>query len=140
MLISRYEPFRNLQDLERRFFSQVDNSNGRNNLASFAPTVNTRETDGAYHVEVDLPGVTKEDVQIDVHENIMTIYGERRHKKEVTEEDYYKTESYFGKFQRSFTLPDSVDSDTIAAKFDHGVLEVDIPKVAPKEARKIAIN
>jgi HSP20 family protein len=101
--------------------------------------VNTREDEKAYYVEVDLPGVNKEDIHVDVNKDNLTISGERKYKEEVKEENYYKLESFFGKFQRSFTLPESIDSDAIEAKCDNGVLEVTIPKVTPKEAKKIQI-
>ncbi len=138
MTITRYDPFRELRDLERKLFA-LGNGGERNNISSFAPSVNTREEDGAYSVEVDLPGVPKEDIHIDIHENVMTVSGERKHKAEIKEDDYYKLESYFGKFQRSFTLPDNANTDEIAAKYEDGVLMVTIPKVAPKEAKKISV-
>jgi HSP20 family protein len=135
-LINRYDPFR---ELEKRFFSLANGQEDRNNISSFAPTVNTREDEKAYYVEVDLPGVNKEDIHVDVNKDNLTISGERKYKEEVKEENYYKLESFFGKFQRSFTLPESIDSDAIEAKCDNGVLEVTIPKVTPKEAKKIQI-
>ena len=138
-LINRYDPFRDFRELEKRFFSLANSSEERNNISSFAPTVNTREDEKAYYVEVDLPGVNKEDIRVDVNKDSLTISGERKHKEEVKEESYYKLESFFGKFQRSFTLPENIDSDAIEAKCDSGVLEVVIPKIAPKEAKKIEI-
>jgi len=138
-LINRYDPFRDFRDLEKRFFSLANSAEERNNISSFAPTVNTREDDKAYYVEVDLPGVNKDDIHVDVNKDSLTISGERKHKEEIKEESYYKLESFFGKFQRSFTLPENVDGDAIEAKCESGVLEVTIPKIAPKEAKKIQI-
>jgi HSP20 family protein len=138
-LINTYDPFRDFRNLEKRFFSLANSAEERNNISSFAPTVNTREDDKAYYVEVDLPGVNKDDIHVDVNKDSLTISGERKHKEEVKEESYYKLESFFGKFQRSFTLPENVDSEAIEAKCDNGVLEVLIPKIAPKEAKKIQI-
>lgn len=138
-LISRYDPFRDLRDLEKRFFSLANAPEERNNISSFAPTVNTREDDKNYYVEVDLPGVKKEDIHVDVNKDSLTISGERKYNEEVKEESYYKLESFFGKFQRSFTLPENVDAEAIQAKCDNGVLEVAIPKITPKEAKKIEV-
>ena len=72
--------------------------------------------------------------------NHISISGERKIKNEIKEDDYYKVESVFGKFSRSFSLPDSVDNENIQASFENGVLEILIPKVAPKVAKKIEIK
>ena len=108
----------------------------------FTPSVNTREGEHAYHVEVDLPGVKKEDIDVDVKDNIVTISGERKTKKEVKEEDYYKVESAYGKFERSFSLPENVDIENIHAESEDGVLEVVIPKLqeVEKQSKKIEIK
>ncbi|NLC27771.1 MAG: Hsp20/alpha crystallin family protein [Campylobacteraceae bacterium] len=135
-LINRYDPFR---EIERRLFSLASSPEERNNISSFAPTVNTREDDNAYYVEVDLPGVKKEDITVDIKKDSLTISGERKYKEEINEESYYKSESFFGRFQRSFSLPESIDEDAITAKCEDGVLEVVIPKISPKEAKKIEI-
>jgi len=137
--ISRYDPFRDLRELEKRFFTLAHTPEERNNISSFAPTVNTREDEDAYYVEVDLPGVKKEDIHVDVNKESLAISGERKCSEEVKEEHYYKVESFFGKFQRTFTLPENVDTEAIGAKCENGVLEVRIPKIAPKEAKKIEI-
>ena len=100
------------------------------------PTVNTREGEFAYHVDVDLPGVKKEDIKVDLNKGILTISGERKTKEEVKQEDYYKIETYFGKFSRSFTLPDNVDIENIEAKSDNGVLEIVIPKLKDDVSKK----
>ncbi|MDY0237289.1 MAG: Hsp20/alpha crystallin family protein [Campylobacterales bacterium] len=136
-LVNRYDPFR---ELERRFFNLPGGTQEKNNIGSFAPTVNTREDDKAYYVEVDLPGVKKDDISVDVKKDSLTVSGERKYKEEVKEENYYKSESYFGKFQRSFSLPDNADTDSISAKCEDGVLEIVLPKIAPKEAKKIEIK
>lgn len=136
-LVNRYDPFK---EIERRLFSLANSPEERNNITSFAPTVNTREDDNAYYVEVDLPGVKKDDISVDIKKDSLTISGERKYKEEVNEDSYYKSESFFGRFQRSFSLPENVDEDAINAKCDNGVLEVTIPKITPKEAKKIEIS
>jgi HSP20 family protein len=98
--------------------------------------VNTREGEFAYHVDVDLPGVKKEDIKVDINKGILTINGERKLKEEVKEEDYYKVETYFGKFSRSFTLPDNADIENIEASSDNGVLEIVIPKLKEDHTKK----
>ena len=139
MLLTKYDPFHDMKDLERKFFS-TDLSIGDSPISTFTPIVNTREGEFAYHVEVDLPGVKKDDISIDVSDGVLTITGERSHKKEVKEEDYYKLESSYGKFQRSFTLPSGVDSENISAATDNGVLEVVVPKLKDKIKSKKKIK
>ncbi|MCZ6159183.1 Hsp20/alpha crystallin family protein [Campylobacter ureolyticus] len=138
MKIKRYEPFISFSELEDKFFNLPLSS--EKSISRFTPSANTREDDKAYYIEVDLPGVKKEDVSVDLDKNHISISGERKIKNEIKEDDYYKVESVFGKFSRSFSLPDSVDNENIQASFENGVLEILIPKVAPKVAKKIEIK
>ena len=126
MLLTKFDPFKQLKEIEKNLYTQVGNNEG---VTAFVPTVNTREGEFAYHVDVDLPGVKKEDIKVDLNKGVLTISGERKTKEEVKQEDYYKIETYFGKFSRSFTLPDNVDIENIEAKSDNGVLEIVIPKL-----------
>ena len=71
---------------------------------------------------------------------MLSISGERKHKEEIKEKDYYKLESFYGKFQRSFTLPENVNIEAIEASNENGVLNIMIPKAAPKESKKIQIK
>lgn len=111
-------------------------------MSGFTPVVSTREGEFAYHVEADLPGVKKEDISVETKDNILTISGERKHKDEVKKDDYYKLESSYGKFVRSFTLPKGVDAENIKASCENGVLEVVIPKLTKKieEKKKIKVK
>lgn len=141
MLPTRFDPFADFRDMEKRLFPSVSSFfNEDSKLSSFTPAVNTREGEFAYHVEVDLPGVKKEDIKLDLTGNTLTISGERKSKEEVKEKDYYKCESSYGKFQRSFTLPEGIDKENINASTEDGVLEVVIPKIAQKESKKIEIK
>jgi HSP20 family protein len=111
-------------------------------IDSFSPKVNTREGEFAYHIDVDLPGMSKEDIHVDINDNKLTISGERKYKNEVKEEDYYKIETSFGKFQRSFTIPEGVDAENITASSENGVLEVVIPKLEKdiKNNKKVEVK
>ncbi len=138
-----YNPFAELEALKEQFdriFSAVEASEQKD--IDFIPTVNTREGDDAYYIEVDLPGVKKEDININVEDNTLTISGERKIEQEHKEDNFYKVESVYGKFERSFTLPEDVDTDKIEAKSENGVLEIKIPKVAKveKTPKKIEIK
>ena len=137
MLVTRFDPFREIKELENKIFQNyvpaVQNDKGIN---AFTPSVNTREDEKAYYIEVDLPGVKKEDIKVDIKDNTLTISGERKFKEEVKEDDYYKIETAIGKFSRAFTLPEDADVEHIDAKSENGVLEIVIPKVKKEESVK----
>lgn len=134
LFLSKFEPFKELKALERRIEDKWPALMAfEANLAGFSPTVNTREGEYAYHIEVDLPGVKKDDIKVEVKDNRMTVSGERKTKEEVKKDDYYRVESSYGHFERSFTLPDSVDVENVKASSKDGVLEVVIPKLKGKE-------
>lgn len=133
MFLTKFDPFKQLKEIEKNLYSQVGNNEG---VTAFVPTVNTRESENGYHVDVDLPGVKKEDIKVDLNKGILTISGERKTKEEINQEDYYKIETYFGKFSRSFTLPDNADIENIEASSDNGVLEVIIPKLKDDNTKK----
>jgi HSP20 family protein len=103
----------------------------------FIPSVNTREGEFAYHIEVDLPGVKKEDISVSVKDNTLIISGERAYKEELKEENYYKVESRFGKFSRTFTLPEEADIEQIHAESIDGILEVVVPKLESAKVDKV---
>ena len=84
MLVTKFDPFKQLKELEKNFYNQSKNEG----VGAFVPVVNTREGEFAYHVDVDLPGVKKEDIKVDINKGVLTISGERKLKEEVKEEDY----------------------------------------------------
>jgi len=140
MLVTRYNPRRGFA--ERRGFEILNSLMNELNVsredvavASFVPSVNTREGEFAYYIEVDLPGISKEQIEITTEDNVLTISGERKLKEEIQEEDYYKVESTYGKFSRSFTLPEKIDVSAIQAESKNGVLEVVIPKLKEEETK-----
>ena len=140
MLPVRFDPFSDIREWEKRFFPAVSSFFKDDEMGGFKPAVNTREGEYAYHVEVDLPGVKKEDIKVDITGNMLTISGERKNKSEVKEKDYYKCESSYGKFQRSFTLPDNIDKENLNASCEDGVLEITIPKSKVSETKKIEVK
>lgn len=130
MYVTRYRPLSEMREIQRKFFENYPTfSKMENEIAAYTPQVNTREGEYAFHLDVDLPGVKKEDIKVDVKEGQLIITGERNFKEEVKEEDYYKVETRFGKFSRMFTLPDSIDVENITANCENGVLEVTLPKL-----------
>ncbi len=146
MLVTRFDPFAEIRELEKRLLGAVDlpAKEDKEVVNAFVPSVNTREDESAYVVEVDLPGVKKEDIKVNIdHEKrTLTISGERKFKEEVKKDDYYKIESSYGKFMRTFSLPENVDVDNIDAKTEDGVLHITLPKVKKeeKEIKEIPIK
>lgn len=147
MRISRFDPFLELQNMQKKFeymnrLLQSADSAPEGPAVDFFPAVNTREADDAYYIEVDLPGVRKEDINIDVKDNLLTISGERVIEEERKEDDFYRIESQYGTFERSFSLPEDVDAEKIEAEAKDGVLTVKIPKAqsVDKAPKKIEIK
>ncbi|OHD84598.1 MAG: heat-shock protein Hsp20 [Sulfurimonas sp. RIFCSPLOWO2_12_FULL_36_74] len=140
MLLATYDSFKELKELEKRMLKGFPSMSQESALMGFSPVVNTREGEFAYHIEADLPGVKKEDISVETKDNVLTISGERKHKDEVKKDDYYKLESSYGKFVRSFTLPKGVDAENIKAVCENGVLEVTIPKLTKKDEDKKKIK
>lgn len=144
MLLTKYNPFDEFKDFRKRFNSLLSEFEveGSSSLSGFNPVVNTREGEFAYHVDADLPGVKKEDIKINVKGNMITLSGERKHKKEINEKDYHRVESSFGKFERSFSLPEDADAENITASNEDGVLEIVIPKLksAADEVKNIEVK
>ncbi len=134
------DPFKELRDIERKISSMLEfeksalPTKGVENI--WVPAVNEKEDEKAYYIEVDLPGVKKEDIHVEVKDNMLTISGERKFKKEEKEEGYTRVESFFGKFERKFTLPTDADAEKIEAKVEDGVLHITIPKIESKESTK----
>ena len=104
------------------------------------PVADIYDNDDAIVINADLPGITKENISINVENRVLTLKGERSYEKEVKEEKFYRKERAFGTFQRSFTLPESVDADSIRAEFKEGVLKIEIPKPEKKRTKEVTIN
>ena len=120
-------------DEQRLASSDVDDSD-----INWAPQVDLAESEEAFHLVADIPGVNPDDIEISLNNRILTIRGERNTKQEVNEKSFTRRERHRGTFLRQFNLPESVDADTVKAKSAHGVLQVTIPKSVP--ARPITVS
>ena len=147
MTIVRWEPIRELSSLQsdmNRFFDamfQAPAGGGQAaQLRRWTPAMDLAETEDAFVLRADLPGVSEEDVSIELEDTVLTVSGERKSDHENKGEGYYRVERAFGAFSRSLTLPKGVDAEAIAAQFTDGVLEVRIPKPEQRKPRRIAIN
>ena len=138
-------PFQGLTQLNRglnRMFDEqrlaspyVDESD-----TNWAPQVDLAESEEAFHLVADIPGVNPDDIEISLNNGILTIRGERNTKQEVNEKSFTRRERRRGTFLRQFNLPESVDADTVKAKSAHGVLQVTIPKVLPAKPITVSVE
>ena len=106
----------------------------------FIPMTDVYETENALVVKADLPGLTKKDVSVKVKGNNLEINGEKKSEKEEKKRNYHVSERYYGKFYRSFVLPDYVDKSKVSATFENGVLEVSIPKKEEEKAIDVEVR
>lgn len=105
------------------------------NLGSEKPKVNISETDKAYEISADLPGVQKEDIKVSIENNVLTIYGERKKQAEEKGKNWHRVESSYGSFERHIQLSDNIKEDSISATFKDGVLYTTIEKKAKTETK-----
>jgi HSP20 family protein len=146
MAVVKWDPFRDLisiQDRMNRLFEQtLSRSRGDEGVSatSWTPAVDIYETADTIVMKAELPGVAREDIQIQINENTLTLQGERRFAKDVREENYLRLERAYGGFHRSFTLPATVQQDKIRALFKDGVLELTLPKAEDSKPKRISIE
>lgn len=144
VLLTRYGssvPYRSLsREMERLFEDFFGSPREGTTLAEWTPAADIKEEEGAFRVKVDLPGIKKDDVNIEVSENRLAISGERRFEQEEKRDDYHFVERGYGRFHRAFTLPGTVDADKIDAAYKDGVLEVVLPKKEEVKPKRVTIN
>jgi HSP20 family protein len=142
--ITRLQPFRGfsaLQDQVNRIFNETVRSQGDESaLTAWAPSVDIYETPNELVVKADLPEVDEKDIDIRVENNLLTIRGERKFDKSVTEDNYLRIERTYGTFSRSFSLPNTVNAETIRAEYKNGVLTVNLPKREESKPRQVKVN
>lgn len=106
----------------------------------YAPVCEITEQEKAFAISVDVPGMKKEDIDIEVKDNHLYITGERKYESKTEKDNVVRSEKRYGKFSRVFTLPQNVNADGIVAAFENGVLEVTLPKEEKAQAKKINIS
>jgi len=142
--LTRRTSDRTLRDLQREVDSIFDRffgrSGDRDTSAVWAPSTDLTETDDAFELRMDVPGLSKEDITINLQNNTLTVSGERAREQKHDDEDRVRVERVFGTFHRTFTLPDAVDADNIEATYDDGVLTITVPKTEESTRRQIEIQ
>jgi len=133
------KPFREMVTLrdamDRLFEDSVITQKGAS-----VPKIDVKDKKNEIIVKAELPGITEEDLDVEVCDGVMTISGEKKEEKEEEKEGYYYKESHSGSFSRSFTLPSEVDEDKADADMDKGVLTITLPKIKPKKAKKVSLK
>ena len=144
MSMTRWEPFRGLNTLQeqvnRLFEDRFARSRGQAELASWAPAVDIYETENELVVKADLPEVQEKDIDVRVENNTLTIRGERKFSDELHEDNYLRVERAYGTFTRSFSLPNTVNTEAIKAEYRNGVLSVRMPKREETKPKQIKIS
>ena len=147
MNLVRWDPFRELEDVANRLnriFGQppARGESGQNMLAvaDWAPSVDISETDSAYLIKGEIPGVKKEDVKVTIQDGMLTIQGERRQEKEEKGKKFHRVECSYGSFARSFRVPDDADENSVKAEFKDGMLNVTLAKSAKAKPKAIEVS
>ncbi len=139
--ITRWDPFRALRrggdDLFEEMFRELFQRSGSEVLQ---PPVEVAETEGEVTVKLMVPGVPKDQLQITVHDDVVSVRGEMKEEAEEKKKSYYRREIRYGAFQRSVELPCDVDSAKASAKLEHGVLTITLPKATAPKAKTIEIS
>ena len=146
MSIIRYDPFRDLrtlqQEVNRLFTGNLPRSFDDEGVArgSWSPTVDIYESKDQYVLEAELPGMNREDFDLSVENNVITLRGERHFEKKEDTDNYHRVEREYGSFVRSFTLPSTVTAEGASADYRNGVLRVTLPKREETKARRIEVK
>lgn len=109
-------------------------------FSGWSPTLDVHDDKDNFLVQVELPGMKKEEIGIALHEGVLTVSGERKMEHERKEGETFRSERYFGKFQRSVTLPVAVDAKKVKATYKEGILTIDLPKAEEAKPKQIAIS
>lgn len=104
---------------------------------SQTPAANIKENDNNIEIELAIPGLKKEDLKLEINENLLRIYAEKEEKQEENNEGYFRKEFSYSSFERSFRMPENINQDAISANYSDGVLKVLLPKQANKETKKL---
>lgn len=145
--LTRWNPVREFDDLLNRYNRMLGSNWGTERegkdlfaRSDWAPAVDIKETAEAFTIDAELPGMSKDDVKVTVHDGVLTIEGERKHEEESTDKKQHRIERFYGSFMRRFTLPENVDENSVKANFKDGLLSLTLQKSEPKEPKAIEVD
>jgi HSP20 family protein len=145
-MITRWDPFREfvtLQDRMNRLFRDSFGPEGGEEAlttTTFAPPVDVYEDEHNVTLKIEVPGIEEKDIDVRIENNTLTVHGERKFEKEEKEENYRRVERQYGSFTRTFTLPNTVDQESVQANYDKGVLKIQLAKKAEAKPKQIKVN
>ncbi len=144
MAIVRWRPFGDLmdsfEDIERRMRKLQGEETSESESMAWAPRVDIKESEDELIVHAEVPGMKKEDFNVNMKEGVLSISGEKRAEEKTESENWHRIERMFGRFQRSFYIPTEVDDKKIKASYKDGVLEVKLPKKEEAKRKEIPIS
>ncbi|MDX2507418.1 MAG: Hsp20/alpha crystallin family protein [Gammaproteobacteria bacterium] len=142
MTLARWNPFREIDDVFNRYPTGLLTKSIGDSSPEWSPLADITETEEAFHVNAELPGVKKEDVDVSLSNGVLTLKGERKTEEETKDEKQHRIERFHGTFVRRFDLPDNIDQSAVTADYVDGVLTLTIPKTSKTtpETTKIDIH
>ncbi len=146
MALVRWKPMRDMFEMQRDLNRAFSEFFGQPGTAvdtwerDWVPAVDVFEKDNEINLKAELPGLTKDDVDISIENNTLTISGEKKRESEVKDDNYHRVERSYGRFQRSFTLPQTIDAKNVKASFKDGILSVKLGKKEEAKPKKIDIQ
>ena len=147
MNLVKWDPFRELEDVSNRLnrifgrpLGRTESNNEMLAMADWTPSADISETDTAYLIKAEIPGVKKEDVKVTIQDGMLTIQGERKMEKEEKDKKFHRIERSYGSFMRSFRVPDDADESAVKAEFKDGMLNVTLGKSAKAKPKSINVS
>ncbi len=144
MPITHWYPMREVAALQNRVNSLLQDIAGAESesvtAASFVPAVDVYEDEQKVVLKLEIPGVKQEDVDIRIENNSLSVRGERKFESEEKQENFHRIERHYGSFFRSFSLPNTVDTETVAATYNSGILRIELHKKASAQPKQIKIG
>lgn len=137
---SSFDRLSSLRDEVNRLFDFTWPSRDSGLFSGWSPALDVFDDKDNFVVTVELPGLKKEEINLSVHDGVLTISGERKHERDEKDGGAFRSERYFGKFQRSVTLPAAVDANKVAANYKDGVLTVELPKAEEAKPKQITVS
>lgn len=145
---TRWNPFKELEEMEKRLstlFGRPSVSTGGDkkeaiSVAEWSPLVDISEDEKEYVIKAEVPEMKKEEIKITVHDDVLSISGERKYEKEDKGKKYHRVERAYGSFMRSFTLPEDADGSKVNAEYKDGILKVHLPKSEKAKPKAIEVK
>ncbi|MGA3082114.1 MAG: Hsp20/alpha crystallin family protein [Terracidiphilus sp.] len=143
MAITRWDPYREVVSLQNRINSLFHNMSGEDDplaAASFVPAVDIYEDPQKVVLKLEVPGIDQKDLDVRVENHTLTVKGERKFEAEEKEQNFHRIERRYGSFYRAFTLPSTVDTESVAASYNAGVLKLELKKKPEAQPKQIQIS